>query len=110
MKTSIGDSLIIAGAGILLLFLKALGLITKKFIPILERAELRRSFRNDMYKWKCKKLHDESFFYYLDLMRTKPHLLAYDLASKDLNELKRKNRVEKMYARKFVKQYAKNER
>lgn len=63
----------------------------EKFFPY------KKVRKSDIFKFKCKKLHDKIFNYYYDLMMDDPVRLAYDLASKDLNYLKRNSLVEKTY-------------
>ena len=88
---------------LLLLFAKIANLAVKKILNIIDY----RIFKRDMHAYKYKRLHDEIWAYYMDIIKNKPELLAYDLASRDMKELERRNRVEKMYTRKFVKQCAK---
>ncbi|MCD7779833.1 MAG: hypothetical protein LUH05_04095 [Candidatus Gastranaerophilales bacterium] len=53
--------------------------------------------RDDLFKFKCKKLHNNMFFYYWDLIKTKPELLCYDLASRDLSRVIKDNKVSYFY-------------
>ena len=53
--------------------------------------------RDDLFKFKCEKLHDNMFFYYWGLIQTKPELLCYDLASRDLNRVIKDNKVSYFY-------------
>lgn len=52
---------------------------------------------DDLYKMKIKKLHDSAFYYYYDLAINRPECLCYDLASKDINRLIKKNQINKLY-------------
>lgn len=92
METVFLNPFLLAGAGaiawgISVIFEK----IDKKLHPTV------RVLRNDIYQYKCKKLHDKAFYYYYDLMLNNPAEFAYDLASKDLKRVKRKGQVNFLY-------------
>ena len=96
MKTRLTDILLLTIAKLAVIFFE-------KFCKEIDYALLRKHFRNDMYKFKYKRLHDEAFNYYYDFMITDPAYLAYELASKDMKALEKKHRVEKLYEKKFIK-------
>ena len=100
MRKSLKDTLILAGAGVIANLTERL---LKKILPAVKSAELRTHFKNDIYQLKRKRLHDDAFYHYFDLAVMRPADLAYDLASRDLNELERKKRIEAVYEQKFLK-------
>jgi hypothetical protein len=83
--------LILSGAAILAYLLSELfKFIDKK---ITNRAYCNGKF----YQKKIQKLHDNAFYYYYDLMQMRPQDLAYDLASRDINRLKREGKIDFLY-------------
>lgn len=66
-----------------------------KFIDL--KFRLRAYYKGKFYKKKIQKLHDNAFYYYYDLMQTQPQNLAYDLASRDINRLRRERKIDFIY-------------
>lgn len=57
--------------------------------------------KNDLYKYKYKKLHDKAFIYYLTLCINNAIELAYDLASKDMKRVAKEKRINQLYDKFF---------
>ena len=92
METVFINPFLLAGcAGLAWLIMKIYDFTDKLLNPI------RKNKQNDIFKYKCKKLHDKAFFYYYNLMINNPEELAYDLASKDLNRVIKEKRVSILY-------------
>ena len=66
-----------------------------KFID--KQISLRAYYNGKFYKKKVQKLHDNAFYYYYDMMQTDPLKLSYDLASRDINRLKKERRIDFLY-------------
>ncbi len=78
--------------------------ILKYFEKCCINYRLKKLEKNQLYKKRCELLHDDAFNYYYTLAVTRPDLLSYDLASKDINRLKRENLIFTMYS-KLKKEY-----
>lgn len=72
-------------------------LIAKLFEFIDRKLTLRAYYKGEFYKKKIKKLHDNAFYYYYDLMQMRPQDLAYDLASRDINRFHKEKRIDYLY-------------
>lgn len=85
--------LILSGAAITAYLIERLyGFIDKQFA-------LRAYYNGKFYQKKVKRLHDNAFYYYYDLMQQDPVRLSYELASRDINRLKRERKIDFMYAK-----------
>lgn len=77
--------------------------ISSCFLKYLEKCNtnyrLKKLEKNELYKKRCELLHDDAFNHYYTLAVTRPDLLSYDLASKDINRLKRENLIFTMYSK-----------
>ena len=83
--------LILTGVAITAYILERLFYFINKFIT------LRTYYKGKFYQKKIQRLHDNAFYYYYDLMQTDPVNFAYDLASRDINRLKRERRIDFLY-------------
>lgn len=72
-------------------------LLAKLFEFIDRKLSLMAYYRGKFYKKKIQKLHDNAFYYYYDLMQTRPQDLAYDLASRDIRRLKKEGKIDILY-------------
>lgn len=92
METVFLNPFLLAGAGAIAWGISAIfEKIDRKLHPTV------KVLRNDIYTYKCKRLHDVIFNYYYTLTQIDPVKLSYDLASKDLNFLKRKKLINKKF-------------
>ena len=76
--------------------------ITKVFEWCDRQVAMREYKKGQFYQKKIKRLHDNAFYYYYDMMQTDPVRLSYELASRDINQLKRTNKIDFLY-RKLAK-------
>ena len=72
-------------------------ILTKICIFIDKQVTLRIYEHGEFYKKKVQRLHDNAYYYYLDVMETDKFRFAYDLASRDVNRLKKEKRIDQMY-------------
>lgn len=74
--------------------------LLNKFCELIEYRFNERAYKTGkFYQKKIQRLHDNAFYYYYDLMHTDPIGLSYDLASRDINRLRKENKIDAVYTK-----------
>ena len=63
------------------------------------RTNLRNYHKGKFYRKKVQRLHDNAFYYYYDMTQSDPMRLSYDLASRDINRLRKENKIDAVYTK-----------